>query len=281
MFKSNDRRRCPPKAGPLVSAATAKKRTSRARRCDQVLALAVWAFCAPPSVASDDDILWTIVHDRCVPEQAKHQTPGPCAAVNVAKGYAIFKDRVGIGQFLLIPTARISGIEDPAILAQSAPTYWQHAWDARHNVINRIGRPLDGSYLSLAVNSAYGRTQKQLHVHIDCIAPWVRSVLAAHAGNIGESWSRLPVPLAGHVYRARRVATLDQPGTDPFRLVADGIPGARSDMARESLIVIGANFSDGSHGFFVLETQADLSMGNRGSAEELQDHDCVVARGYR
>ena len=58
-------------------------------------------------------------------------------------------------------------------------------------------------------HSAYGRTQKQLHIHIDCIAPSVRSVLATHAGEIGESWSRFPVLLAGHVYRVRRVAALD------------------------------------------------------------------------
>jgi len=266
----------------VVKAVTATSLTTRARSsAPAIFALALSALWAPPSHAADPDILWSIVHDRCVPEQVRRHTPGPCAAVNIAKGYAIYKDRVGVSQFLLIPTARISGIEDPVLLAQRAPTYWQHAWNARHNVIAKVGRRLDRSYLSLAVNSAFGRSQKQLHIHIDCVAPWVQSALAVHATEIGETWSRFPIPLAGHVYRARRIAALNRPGTDPFRLAADGIPGARANMAQESLMVTGATFPDGTHGFFVLETQADPLKGNRGSAEELQDHDCVIARRSR
>ena len=34
----------------------------------------------------------------------------------VEKGFAVLKDKTGVAQFLLIPTARIGGIEDPALL---------------------------------------------------------------------------------------------------------------------------------------------------------------------
>ena len=140
------------------------------------------------------------------------------------------------------------------------------------------GAPLDPSDLSLAINSAYGRTQNQFHIHIDCIAPAVRAALLAHAADIADHWSAFPEKLAGHGYRIMRVRSLDRPGANPFRLVADGIPGARTDMAHETLLVTGAVSAKRGLGFYLLETRADLATGNRGSAEELQDHDCTLAR---
>jgi len=238
------------------------------------LALLLGAAAAGPARAADPNALWTITHDRCVPNAARLRTPLPCASVDMAHGYVILKDIRGATQFLLIPTARVSGIEDPALLAPFARTYWQDAWDARNDVIAMAGRMLDPSELSLAINSKYGRTQNQLHIHIDCIAPAVRAALRAHAGAIGEQWSSFPEKLAGHAYHVRSLRVLNRPGADPFRLLAEGLPAARADMASESLLVTGAAFADHTTGFYLLETRANPATGNHGAAEELQDHNC-------
>ena len=76
--------------------------------------------------------------------------------VELATGYVVLKDRVGDTQFLLMPTARITGIESPAILAADAPNYWDAAWQARHFVDERAHRDLSREAISLAINSESG-----------------------------------------------------------------------------------------------------------------------------
>ena len=64
--------------------------------------------------AADPDALWKIVNGQCVPDQQDHDNPKPCAMValqdGIERGYAVLKDLNGATQFLVIPTARISGI---------------------------------------------------------------------------------------------------------------------------------------------------------------------------
>jgi CDP-diacylglycerol pyrophosphatase len=235
-----------------------------------VLNVALLLSGVPYATAADDpSALWRIVHDQCVPHQAQFGTPLPCAAVNEPAGYGILKDRNGASQFLLIATARVSGIEDPAILAPDAPNYWLPAWDATRLVQALLGHALPRESLSLAINSAPRRSQNQFHIHVDCVSVEVRDALRAHGDEIGIDWTRFAVPLAGHAYRALRVQTLAQPGATPFQLLAR-LPEARTDMGPESLVVVGAVFGTGESGFYLLETRA-------GPGEELQDHGCAVA----
>lgn len=243
------------------------------------LTLAVSLAARTPSPASENpNALWEIVHDRCVVHEELLRSPLPCTIVDRPGGYAILKDIVGATQFLLIPTARVTGIEDPAILAPGAPNYWQAAWDARNNVEASAGRPLPRDDVTLAINSIFARTQNQLHIHIDCVAPAIRTALREHGAEIGTTWAPFPVPLAGHTFRAMRVETLNRPGAAPFELLADGIPGARQSMGSESLVVVGAVLPTGGNGFYLLETRADEQTGNHGFGEELQDHTCAIAR---
>jgi CDP-diacylglycerol pyrophosphatase len=224
---------------------------------------------APATAADDPNALWRIVHEQCVSHQAQFGTALPCAAVNEQSGYGILKDRNGASQFLLIATARVTGIEDPAILAPDAPNYWLPAWDATRLVQALLGRAVPRESLSLAINSAPRRTQNQLHIHIDCVSIEVRDALRAHGAEIGAEWTPFAIPLAGHAYRALRIQTLTQPGAMPFQLVAR-LPEARTDMGAESLVAVGAIFGNGESGFYLLETRA-------GPGEELQDHGCKVA----
>jgi CDP-diacylglycerol pyrophosphatase len=245
------------------------------------LAALLIALSTMRGIAADPDALWKIVHDRCVPNETRTGQPAPCTAVDLAggegRGTAVLKDLVGVAQFLLIPTGRLGGIESPELLAPDAPSYWDAAWQARRYVDERLHRQLPRDAIGLAINSAYGRTQAQFHIHVDCLRVDVRDFLHAHDSEIGQQWSEPRFRFNGHAYRAMRIdgAAL---GADPFKLLADGVPGARASMGSETLVLSGAIFADGKEGFYLLADRADLLTGDRASGEELLDHDCAVAK---
>jgi CDP-diacylglycerol pyrophosphatase len=227
--------------------------------------------------AADPSAIWKIENDKCVPHMRESKDPAPCSIVDVAAGYVVLKDRVGATQFLLMPIARISGIESPEVLAPDAPNYWDSAWRARLLTIGRAGKPLPREALSLAVNSPHGRSQDQLHIHIDCVRPDVRDALAAHRDSIDQSWSPFPMNLAGQPWRAFRVDGENLGTVNPFRLLAKGDPDAGAAMGNHTLAVVGITWSDNVAGFALLDGTFDPLTGNRGSAEDLQDHDCALA----
>src|ERR1700758_5484462 len=146
---------------------------------------------------ADPDALWTIVHDRCVPDQQQYGDPAPCAWVNL-NGYAVLKDIAGATQYLLIPTARITGIASPEILAPDATNYFAAAWRARYFVEGSAGQSLPRDWVSLAIYSEGGQSQNQLHIHIDCTRADVHEQLTQHAAEIRATWAPFPVPLADH-----------------------------------------------------------------------------------
>src|SRR5579885_3089074 len=111
-----------------------------------------------PAQAADPDALWHIVHDYCVPDQQEHADPAPCAKADLRGGYVVLKDARGATQYLLIPTDRVTGIEDPALLRPDAPNYFADAWRERGFTEQAVGHPLPPDSVSLAVNSIYGRS---------------------------------------------------------------------------------------------------------------------------
>ena len=232
--------------------------------------------------AADPEALWKIVHDQCVPDQQQNRNPAPCALVDQnkgdAKGYAILKDIVGATQYLVIPTARVPGIESDLLLAPDAPNYFGDAWRERGFTEQAAGYPLPRQAISLAINSAFGRSQNQLHIHIDCIRTDVAAALQRQLGAIGDSWAPLPEPLVGHPYQAIRVLAYALDGANPFALLADGVPGAREAMGEQTLVVVGAEFADGRPGFIILTDRINPAMGDKAAGEELQDHTCALAQ---
>lgn len=227
--------------------------------------------------ASDPNILWTIVNGRCVVDQKRFGHPAPCTRVNLAGGYALLKDIVGQTQYLLIPTTRLTGIESPALLQPGTPNYFAEAWAATGLVGQRLGHALPRQDLSLAINSAAGRTQQQLHIHIDCISIPVQAALARHGDGLSAaSWTLFPELLHGHRYQAIRIAGASLGSTDPFRLLAGQLPGARADMGAYTLLLAGVTGQDGKPAFVLLAGQSDPARANFASGEELQDHDCAI-----
>ena len=218
----------------------------------------------------DRDALWHLVHEQCVPDQLAAGDPAPCVEVDLsggeARGYAILKDRRGARQFLLIPTARITGTDDPALLAPWAPNYLAQAWEARQFTEQRAGGPLPRDRISLTVNSASSRSQDQLHIHIDCLRPDVHDALAAYAADIGPQWSPLPGPLGDHFYDAVTLSAGQFAAVNLFALAADGAPDQRLALA-----VVGAG-SDDQPRFIALRHFDDPDAGDLAGAENLQDH---------
>lgn len=227
--------------------------------------LATCLLLAPVAARADSDALWKIISGNCLPAAASGGT-GQCAAVDLAGGDVVLKDTTGNTQFLLMPAAKITGIEDPAVLAPDAPNFFAEAWAARHFFEQRAHHAVPRDVVMLAINSVRQRSQNQLHIHIDCVRLDVRAALLKSPP--GTGWT--PIRLAGELYQARTL-----PGPDlqdnPFRLVAAELDGARADMKDQTLAVIGADLPAGP-GFILLAQ----SPGGSGHAEELQDHGCAV-----
>jgi CDP-diacylglycerol pyrophosphatase len=240
--------------------------------------------------AHDPDALWKIVHGRCVPDQLAHADPAPCARVDLShgenNGTAVLKDIDGPEQYLLIPTARITGIESPAILAPDAPNFFAEAWRATALVDDRLHHVLPRQDFALAINSLRGRSQNQLHIHVDCIRADIRAALDRASADIGTRWRTLPMRLALHRYRARWIPGDMLGDANPFRLLAASLADPAAEMGRHTLVLVGGA-RDGRPGFVLLDGMSGplsvtlvqhVKLGP-GSGEELEDHSCGIARG--
>jgi CDP-diacylglycerol pyrophosphatase len=237
---------------------------------------------APVTASADPNALWRIVQDGCAPHFETGFGPSPCEAIEwndgAAQAVAIYKDRVGVAQMLAIPARRIVGIEDPQMLAPDAPPVFADGWKAKPLLEARLGgRRLPREAVALAINSQYLRSQDQLHAHVDCVRVDVIQTLKDYAPALDDQWRAMTVALAGRRYFARRLLSDDLSHDEPvLRLVADGLPDAKTRMGAMSLAVVGATFG-GKPGFVLLADVFSLEGGGGGHAEDIEDHNCAVA----
>lgn len=223
--------------------------------------------------------LWRIVDGQCVPA-AQAGRASACVEVSPAQGaeagFAVLKDRRGAWQYLLIPTRRVSGIEDPALLEPAAAAYLPDAWRARRWMDAANRAPVPREDVALALNSSWSRSQDQLHVHISCVRADLRARLQALDVGLGERWIELPGGWQGHPYIVRRLAGDALADADLLREVGRLHPG---DMGRQALAVVGSRH-EGRPAFWLLETHVDLASRWLGGIEgDVQDHDCAVLKG--
>ncbi|MDN0124866.1 CDP-diacylglycerol diphosphatase [Yersinia aleksiciae] len=218
------------------------------------------------------DILWKIVSQQCVPNMEANHDPKPCIEVDTPAGFVVYKDIHGPLQYLLMPTAKISGIESPEILAANSPNYFLDAWQARHFMADKYGAPIDDADISLTINSKYGRSQNQLHIHISCLKPQVKTALAAHTADFSPQWQPLPGGLLGNDYLVRRTTTTELQNLGAFRLLADEVPEAKGHMGHYGLAMTALPNGE----FLLLASKASLTKLHRASVEELQDHECKL-----
>jgi CDP-diacylglycerol pyrophosphatase len=211
--------------------------------------------------------LWHVVDDLCLPMQRAISLPLPCLKVDPERGFVVIRAPLDETQIIIVPTAKMEGIESPVVLQDNMPNLWLFAWNERSRVTARVRRPLDWSDIGMAINSKEQRTQDQLHIHVSCVDARLKQALASHAGTISTKWSALDLHPWANQYRIKRidVAALNQ---NIFKLIADEVPGARLRMALQSIAVVGLPDKNGDRGFAVLVN----SKG--GHAEELLDHTC-------
>lgn len=239
--------------------------------------------------SANNKALWRIVHDICVPNMLTNHSAFPCTSVDLshgqANGFAILKDRRGDTQYLLVPTGKITGIESFAAWGPGATNYFAEAWTAIALISQRVHRPLPRTDFALAVNSVSGRSQDQLHIHIDCIRSDIKMALAQSAPQLGMEWQTLPTKLRGHEYRALWLPGEELGDRNPFRLLASSLASPSEEMGSHTLVLVGAE-KQGAPGFVLLDGKAAplataisqwISVGS-GSGEELEDHNCQVGR---
>lgn len=234
------------------------------RRLALFAVLAVAALGAGRSALANRMALWEIVHNQCVPAAAKGDPlPAPC--LHVGPRATAIKDRHGAEQVLVIPNDRITGIEDPALLAPDAPDIFAAAWAERTLLRAYLPSVPQGEGLALTVNSAQERSQDQFHVHVDCVKADVAQALAGFTPE--AVWTPMPTALAGHTYFARAVPDLT---TSPIRLLAE-LPGAAAEMGEWTLAAVPQG------GRFILLAGRHGGPGG-GHAEDIQDNECALAR---
>lgn len=239
---------------------------------------------SPHAEAFARDALWKIVNTQCVPHQISKGLPLPCLYVDLeegaAQGYAILKDLVGATQVLVIPTEKITGIEDPHLEQSTTPNYWEAAWKATNYVVDLAHKNLARDTLGLEVNSMEARTQDQLHIHVDCLSPEFKALLKQHETEIGSQWNSYQIAYQGDSYRVRKIQEEDLSKSEPFKLLAEDLGSeAPSKIGYHTLIVAGAIFADGSHGFYILDGHYYPGESNHGaSGEGALDHACQLAK---
>ncbi|MGN6529363.1 MAG: CDP-diacylglycerol diphosphatase [Burkholderiaceae bacterium] len=220
--------------------------------------------------------LWRIVSEDCVPAAAAGRS-SMCVAVtrdpSAPADFVVLKDRRGALQYLVMPARRVTGIEDPALLAPGAGDYLADAWRERRWMDVSRGAPVPREDVALALNSAWSRSQDQLHVHVSCVRADLRARLQALDASIGTAWTPLPGGWRGHPYLVRRIVADTLDGTGLVRELRRAHAG---EMGRQAIAVVGARWQ-GRPSFWVLETHVDLADRWLGGVEgDVQDHACAV-----
>ena len=144
---------------------------------------------------------------------------------------------------------------------------------ARHFVTDALKDERPGDDVGLAINSAGGRSQDQLHIHLDCVKPSVRAVVEKYGQGVSPNWKPLPVALQGTRYFAMRISASDAESFNPFAALSR-LPGHRRDLQGTSFAALSDPRSAARGGLFLLAYR-----GPSASAEVLLDHSCGGTSG--
>jgi CDP-diacylglycerol pyrophosphatase len=207
--------------------------------------------------------LWQRVK-RCR-KQKKFPSHG-CLWHSTAHQYVVLKDEVPhkSDAYLLLPTYRVPGIESPLVFRKPLVNFWDYGFAAAGRFVKGVAKP--HQQIGMAINSAFSRSQNQLHIHLSCASQTALRALAK--ATIGYKWAPKPFLHVGHqVYNVRKTRSLHGQSS-PFVLVSQ-IPAAKGRMKYQTIGVIGAS----GHGYwYVLD---DFKHGSDlAAAEGLLNESC-------
>ncbi|MGH1588121.1 CDP-diacylglycerol diphosphatase [Methylobacterium phyllosphaerae] len=239
------------------------------------------AFTAmPPAIAANPvrDVLWVALQGCVLAKKAAGRS-FPCLAVDLGDGArpgtAVLRAPGHLTHTVVMPTDSVSGIEAQVLQGPRGAAYWRAALAARHYVSDALQGRLPVSAVGLEVNSVDGRSQDQLHIHLDCMHRSVMAALKVHGGGIGETWAPFPVPLEEEHYLARRVPADAVADFNPFAALSD-VPGWRGRLHDATFAAVEADPADPRGGMILLAYREPEA-----SAEYLMDHSCRIASPRR
>ena len=219
---------------------------------------------------ADRDFLWKEIGGVCVPAYKTNDVYAPCALVNLADDYAIYKASAGAYQYLSIPTGKVTGIEDARLLQAAEPNRFYDAWQSRGFMTQQLNKPIREHMIALAVNAANARTQDQLHIHISCLSSEARKIIAGlPVSQLNGQWSQTPVEIAAYRFFYKKLSLDELKKANIFIMAKDKV-----DQEKATFAYAGIGLVNLDPGNFLLLTGVGTEQ--RGvAAERLQDHRCV------
>jgi len=225
------------------------------------------------------DALWMVTQDLCMTHYHLRRDPAPCQQIyqpqRKEQGFSVLQNPRYPYHFILVPNLAMSGIESIALSREGRTDYFGYAWLMRYRLMAAYGADVPDDKLGMAINSAWGRSQNQLHIHLTCLREDVRRQLQAERPFIDEQWRPLPDRLLNHTYYARRVMQPAAMGIYPIASVARHFHLSPPQLAEYGVALIPTTFS-GEKGFILLTTRRGWDKGNRASVESLLDKRCEI-----
>lgn len=263
----------------ITGTITATSMTTDRRRIALSAGLIGLVLAVPASAGSDPtrDVLWMALK-TCVLAKTLANRTFPCLAVDLGDkerpGTAVLRAPGEPTHIVVMPTDTVSGLESAPLRGPRGVAYWKAALSARHFVVDSLKNRVPEADIGLAVNSARGRSQDQLHIHLDCLRPKVLDALDAHGRAVGKVWAPFPVPLAYDRFHAMRVRAADVETFNPFAAITT-LPGRR-DLTRTTFAAVSTRPGDPEPGLILLAYR-----GRQASAEDIMDHGCAIAEPRR
>ncbi len=218
--------------------------------------------------------LWDVV-EACKVDQRLAGVPFPCQQVVPSEegrpGHVLLRPPTRRTHVVLVPTRRVTGVEQVVGPALDGGGYLREAWAARPEVEAALGR---AAAVGIAVNSAITRSQDQLHMHVDCVDGPVAFALAEQAPAIPkDGWKAGGFNWAGQAFWARLMTAADLATKDPFRLASE-IPAVREEPSRTVMAMLPVEVA-GADEIALLVAQSDPRLEkNQFTSERLLDHSC-------
>ena len=220
---------------------------------------------------ADRNILWNKINGGCVPGYVNKDTYQPCSLVDMNEKIAVYKVDNDKYQYLLLPTDKITGVEDDKLQKNGSPNYLYDAWLAKTFLTERLGKPIKERFISLALNPQNARSQDQLHIHISCLSSSANEILSKiPEGKINTAWSKEQVTIPPYSFYYRKVSLDELINENLFKSVSDKVKQEKGSLEYTGVGLV----NRGPENFIMLVGIGTSAKGV--SAELIQDHECQL-----
>lgn len=221
---------------------------------------------------ADRNFLWHKINENCIPGYINKDTYQPCSLVDINEKIAIYKVDNDKYQYLLLPTDKVTGIEDDKLQKNNSPNYLYNAWLAKTFLTERLGKPIKERFISLTLNAKNARSQDQLHIHISCLSNSANKIISKISEReINTNWSKKQITIPPYSFYYRKISLNELMNSNLFKSVAEKVKKEQGKLEYTGVGLINRN----SDTFIILAGIGTKSKGV--SAERIQDHECELA----